>query len=212
VQSYAEIYAEYVEQDLGVAVRVHHWARNGQRASELLTALQEDQELRDDIREAEVITIWTGFNDVAPAIGVKPGGGVCGPWQELDLDCVGERVAGLNASIDAIIAELLDLCDPDETLILFADVGNPLAEQWREMGLLDELKGPVMEEWIGHIADACEETGISVVHTYRVLNGAEGGGGVGPELMQDDGLHLNSAGHGLLADLHRQVGYGPLMR
>jgi hypothetical protein len=197
------MYAEHVEADLGAAVEIHRWARNGQRAAELLTAL------RDDILSAEVITIWTGFHDIYPAIGIAPKGGACGPWDELDMDCVRERVAGLKTTIDAIVAELLSLSDPDDTLILFADVGNPLADEWEELDLLDELKWPVFEEWIGHIADACEGTGIHVVHTYRELNGLDGGA-VAPEILQADGLHFNGDGHSLLADLHRQVGYGPL--
>jgi lysophospholipase L1-like esterase len=209
VRSYVDMYAEHVEADLGAAVEIHRWARNGQRAAELLAVLREDQALRDDIDRADVITIWTGFNDIYPAIGIEPKGGACGPWDELDMDCVRERVADLKTTIDAIVAELLTLLDPDDTLILFADVGNPLAEEWEDLGLLDELKGPVFEEWIGHIADACEGTGIHVVHSYRELNGP-GGGAVAPELLQADGLHLNGDGHRILAEMHRQVGYGPL--
>jgi lysophospholipase L1-like esterase len=210
VESYVDIYARYVETDLGVAVRVHNWARYGQRASELLVALQSDQALRDAISEAEVITIWTGMNDVFVGIGSQPKGGVCGNWKGLDLDCVGERVERLKENIDAIIAEILSLCSSDDVLVLIADVGNPYANQWKEMGLLDELKGPVMEEWIDHIAEAAEENNVSVVHTYRVLNGPTGEEGVPSEIMQTDGLHFSGEGHRLLADLHRQAGYGPL--
>jgi len=209
-RSYAQIYATYIEEDLGVAVRFHQWARNGQRASELLTNLQQDQALREDIRQAEVITIWTGFNDIVPATGIDPKGGVCGPWADLDLDCAGVRVAALKSTIDGIVAELLDLADPGKTLILFADVGNPLANRWQELGLLDELKGPIMEAWIDHVSEACDGTGIRVVHTYQALNGPEGDQAVDPEIMQDDGLHLNGDGHRLLADVHRRMGYGPL--
>jgi lysophospholipase L1-like esterase len=210
VRSYAQIYATYMEEDLSVVVRFHQWARNGQRASELLANLQQDQALRDAIGQAEVITIWTGFNDIFPAIGIDPRGGVCGPWADLDLNCASVRVAALKSAIDGIVAELLDLADPGKTLILFADVGNPLASRWQELGLLDELKGPIMEAWIDHVSEACEGTGFRVVHTYQALNGPRGDQVVDPGIMQDDGLHLNSDGHKLLADIHRQLGYGPL--
>ena len=211
VQSYVDIYAEYVEADLGVAVRVHNWARGGQHAAEMLTVLQSDHTLRDDIREAEVITIWTGMNDVFVGVGAEPKGGVCGNWEGMDMDCIGERVERLKGNIDAIIAEILSLRSSDETLVLIADVGNPHASQWQELGLLDELKGPVMEEWITHIAKAAEENNIQVVHTYRIINGPNGDNeGAPPEITKADGLHLNGDGHRLLADLHRQVGYGPL--
>ena len=211
VDSYVDLYAEYIETDLGVAVRVHNWARGGQHAADLLSVLQSDQALRDEIREAEVITIWTGMNDIFVGVGSKPKGGACGNWEGLDIDCAAERVERLKGNIDAIIAEILSLGSPDETLVLIADVGNPHARQWKEMGLLDELKGPMMEEWIDHIAEAAEQNNVQVVHTYRVINGPNGDDqGAPPGILQADGFHFNGEGHRLLADLHRQVGYGPL--
>ena len=41
--------------------------------------------------------------------------------------CALQRVEDLNSALDGIVQELLALADPAETLILFADVGNPLA-------------------------------------------------------------------------------------
>ena len=210
VQSYVDIYAEYIQADLGVAVRIHNWARGGQHASDLLTALQSDQDLRSDIREAEVVTIWTGMGDVFVGIGSQPKGGVCGSWEELDIECARERSTKLNANIDAIMAEILSLCSPDETLVLIADVGNPHAGQWKELGLLDELKGPAMEEWIVHIAEVAEKSLVQVVHTYQVINGPNGDQGPAEDIFHTDGIHFNTEGHKLLADLHRLVGYGPL--
>ena len=211
-KSYVDIYAEYIEADLGVTVRVHNWARNGQSAAQLVTALQGDQALRDDIHEAEVITIWTGANDILARVGVYPAGGICGKWEKLNMDCVREGVTALKANIDAIIAEILSLRSPDETLILIADVGNPLAGDWKQLGILGELKGPAMEDWINHIAQAAEKNNIYVVHSYRVINGPNGDDeGVPPEISQADGVHFSEEGHRLLADLHREVGYGPLV-
>jgi lysophospholipase L1-like esterase len=210
VRSYVDMYADYMRQDLGVQVEVHNWARNGLGASEVWDALRGDGRLRADVRRADVITIWAGFNDIYPAIGVDPGGATCGPWTDLDLECVSRRVAGLCGSIDGIVEELLSLVDPQEALILFADVGNPLSARWAAAGLLETLKGPVMEAWIDHVSEACEGTGIHVVHTYRALNGPRGVDEVDPALAQEDGLHLSAKGHELLAELHREVGCGGL--
>jgi len=210
VDTYVDMYAEYLEADLGVAVSVHNWARGGQHAAELLVVLQENEALRKEIRGADAITIWTGMNDLFVGVGFQPKGGVCGPWEDLDMDCVEERVERLKGNLGAVVAEVLSLCNPEETLVLMADVGNPHAAAWLEMGLLEALKASVMDAWIDHIAEVAEKHGIQVVHTYRVLNGPDGEQGVSPEMLQDDGLHFNSVGHRLLADLHRQVGYGPL--
>jgi hypothetical protein len=61
-----------------------------------------------------------------------------------------------------------------------------------------------------HIAKVAKENDIQVVHTYRAINGPNGDQGPPSEILQTDGLHFNSKGHNLLADLHRQVGYGSL--
>jgi len=210
VKSYVDLYAEYLQTDLGIPVRVHNLARPGQHASQLLTILQDDQSVREKLQQAEVITIWTGMPDALVGVGVQPKGGACGAWEDLDLECVRTRTTKLKATFDAIAAEILTLRSSDETLILFADVGNPLAGEWQALGVLDRLKGPVMEEWINHVTTMAAGNNFHVVHSYRVLNGPNGDEAVAAELGQADGLHFNSKGHRLLADLHRQVGYGPL--
>ena len=63
--SYIQIYAEYIEQDLGVDVVVHNWATNSTRTvAEWAEQVRNNDELRDNLRNAEVITIWLGWHDV----------------------------------------------------------------------------------------------------------------------------------------------------
>ena len=55
-RSYVTYYAEYIQADLGVTVKVHNWSVPGQTTRQLLQSLQNNQVLRDAIKEAEVIT------------------------------------------------------------------------------------------------------------------------------------------------------------
>ena len=93
-QSYVTYYAEFIEDDMGVQVVVHNYSIPGQTTKQLLRSLQNDQQLRDAIKEAEVITIWTGWNDICPLIGSSRFGmnGLCGKWDDLDFGCVREGV------------------------------------------------------------------------------------------------------------------------
>ena len=203
--AYVDYYAEYIESDLGVPVNVLNWARSGQTAHSLLYALQDISDLRDDISEAEIITIWTGWNDLQGLVGQYRSGD-CGGLD--NLNCIREKVDRLNADIDAIIGEILTLRSLDNTLILIANVGNPFVESWEAVGILDELREPLVEVWVHHIEQAATDYGIVFVDSYSVLNGPNGDEAVPDELSI--GVHFSERGHRLLADLHRAAGYGPL--
>ena len=64
-KSYVDYYAEFIEQDLGVEVEVHNFSREWSDRNNLTRyKLRKNQELREAIKEAEVITIYTGLNDI----------------------------------------------------------------------------------------------------------------------------------------------------
>lgn len=73
-------------------------------------------------------------------------------------------------------------------------------------GIFDAVKGPAFEHWRNHLVRSAAAKSISVVQTYKALNGPNGDQKL-LEYMQADGLHLNEHGHRLVADLHRQLGY-----
>ena len=206
-KSYVDYYAELIEQDLGVQVEVHNFSRNGQSTTVLLGRLRKSAELRDAIQEAEVITIWTGWNDL---------------WQELELyrreqcggednlDCIREEVAGLKTDFDAVFDEILSLTSVEDTHVLVGESGIPVVNSWNHYGWFDTLQGPCYEEWRAHLVKSADERGIMVVYTYHTLNGPGGDERLDDRYLQSDGIHLTEEGHRLMADLHRAAGYGPL--
>jgi lysophospholipase L1-like esterase len=203
-ESYVHFYAQAIEEDLDVRVEVHNFSRSGQTTSSLLSQLEANEELREAIRRAEVITIWTGWNDLGEPLG-RYRANECGG--EDNLDCIQEVVAELNAHIDAILDEILSLSDPQDALIRIADVGIPFVNTWTYNGWFDTLKGPCYEAWRDHLIEAAEARGITMVYTYYALNGPGGDRPVDPSLTQSDGVHFNEEGHRLIASLHREAGY-----
>ena len=208
--SYVQVYAEYIEEDLGVGVVVHNWATNSTlTVAEWTEELHNNDQLRDDLRNAEVITVWLGWHDVIPNIGV-PLGGPCYPRsQEVDLDCLAEVTAPMQMSFEDLLSKIVHLASPTETLILLADVGIPplFVARWKEDGTFDILQKHAYEVWREYIVQAGDRHGVHAVNTYEVLNGVSGDQELSPRYVQSDGLHLNERGHRLLADRHRQVGY-----
>ena len=208
--SYVQVYAEYIEEDLGVDIVVHNWATNSIRTvAEWAEEVHNNDELRGDLRNAEVITIWLGWHDVIPNIGV-PRDGPCYPRsQEVDLDCLAEVTAPMEGAFEDLLSEIVSLASPSETLILIADVGIPplFVARWKEDRTFNDQRQHANEVWREYIVQAASRHGVLVVNTYEVLNGLNGDQEMSPDYVQSDSLHLNEQGHRLLADRHRQVGY-----
>jgi lysophospholipase L1-like esterase len=208
--SYVQIYAGYIEEDLGVEVAVHNWAINATRTvAGWAEEARNNEELREDLRNAEVITIWLGWHDVIPSIGIGRGGPCYQRADEADLDCLREMTDPMQEGFDKLLSEIVSLASPAETLILIADVGIPplFVARWKEYGTLDLLKRQAYEVWRDYIIQATSKHKVHVVYTYEVINSPNGDQEIPPEYMQSDGLHFNKQGHKLLADIHRNIGY-----
>ncbi len=204
-RSYVDYYADHMEADLGVQVEIQNFARTGLTTSGLLSQVRSDEKLQEAIREAEVITIWIGWNDFSEQLG-RYYNGSCGGEQ--NLDCIIEATKTFNENIDAILDEILTLTNPSETLIRIADTGIPLIfiDTWGQHGWLDTLQKTCFETWRTHLVEAANQRNITVVFTYQILNGP-GGDEILKGIYQSDGIHFNDKGQRLIADLHREAGY-----
>jgi hypothetical protein len=129
-------YAAHIEADLGVKVTVHYWSRDGLRSTKLLEMLRNDEDLRSDISEAEVVT----FHIPAGAIGDAQRSyraGTCGGTD--NQDCLREAVRLLKADIDAIITEILSLTSTSDTIIRAMEFYNPGVSEWKGLGIFEEI-------------------------------------------------------------------------
>jgi lysophospholipase L1-like esterase len=206
-KSYVDYYAELIEQDLGVQVELHNFSRSGRSTTVLLDRLRKSEELRDAIREAEVVTIWTGWNDLWKELELY-GREECGG--EDNLDCIREETANLKTDFDAIFDEILSLTSVQDTHVLVAETSIPVVKSWKYKGWFDTLQEPCYEEWRAHMVESAEARSITVAYTYHALNGPGGDEPVDGRLLQSDGIHFTEEGHRLVAELHRAAGYGPL--
>lgn len=208
--SYVQIYARFIEQDLGVSVNVHSYATGSRRTvADWAGMVQSHEALRDDLRNAEVITMWLGSHDLLLAVG-RGRGGPCYPRAgEADLECLREMTDRMQEGFDLLLSEIVALASPAQTLILIAEVGipPPMVAAWEEDGTFALLKRPAYEVWRDHLIQAAEKHRVHIVPTYEALNGPNGDRPTPAEYIQADGIHLNAKGHKLIADVHRSVGY-----
>jgi len=191
---FPDYYAAHIEADLGVKVTVHYWSRDGQMSGSLLLLLRNNQELRSDISEAEVVTFFG-----------NAGRGYCGG---IDTeDCFGQTLTDFRANLDAIIAEILSLRSTSDTIIRTMDWFHPCVKENKEDGIFEECKRCI-EALNEQIVQAASEHNIPVVRTHPVFNGPDGDEDAREKgYVQADGLHHNEAGRVLIADLHRELGY-----
>ncbi len=207
-RSYVVYYAAHIEADLGVKVTVHNWGRSGQMSAGLLALLRNNQELRNAISEAEVVTFVIGANDLQSALSLYRTG-ACGGAD--NLDCCRERLTSFRANFDAIIAEILSLRNTTDTIIRTMDYGYPWVNRDKELGIYEDLKPCFVEAFSEHIVQAASEHNIPVVQVYLAFNGPNGDEDPADKgYIGADGVHYSAAGHALIADLHRELGYEPL--
>lgn len=208
--SFVQIYAGYIEEDLGVTVNVHNHATGSMRTvTGWAQQVRTDESLRDDLADAEVVTLWVGSHDMVRAVGVGRGGPCYPSAGEIDFDCLQETTDRMREGFDLLFSEIVALANPNDTLILAAEMGipPPISAAWREDGTFHLLKGPAYEVWREHLIQAANRHGIHVVATYETLNGPNGDREMPPEYLQSDRTHFNERGHRLVADLYRSVGY-----
>jgi lysophospholipase L1-like esterase len=204
-RSYVDYYAEFIEADLGAQVEIHNFARTGLSTSGLLNQIRTDEALRKAMQEAEVITIWIGWNDFRVPL-IQYYSGTCGG--EGNLDCINEAVNTFERNIDGVLDEILTIANPQDTLILIADTGIPpiFITEWKKRGRFETLQAACFENWRDYMVETAGKRTITVVYTYQILNGPAGVDKM-KGIYQSDGIHFNDRGQRLIAELHREVGY-----
>ena len=203
--SYVVPYADHIEADLGVEVRLRKYARAGWQSSEVLDLLRNSKDWRAAVSEAEVVTISIGSNDVFWMLFTKYGAGQCGG--EDNMDCIRERIEAFKANYDAIIAEILSLCQPGaiiRTTTFYYGSLAKMPEQYRFVGDLEPFLEPVNDI----IVQAASENGIPVALVHLAFNGPDGDQDPAQKgYTGEDDLHVSELGATVIADLFRDLGY-----
>ncbi len=198
---WTEYYGDYIETDLGVTIISHSYYVGSQRASGLLKNLRNKEELRDDIINAEVITIGVGFANVLTAFMVYRAGGSDQP------DRINEELKTFRENYDAILSEILSLNNSTDTIIRVMDFYCPNVQFYKDYGIYEDSKRYWME-FNNCIAEVAEKHGIPVAQVFQAMNGPHGEDDPNAQgYLASDGKHLSDKGYLVVANLFRELGY-----
>lgn len=203
-----------LEGELGVTLRLSDWinpdlskyAQGGERSADLVTRLRTDEELRADLRDAEIIVfdVPTGIvNDVCT-------GDPSTSTVEEAARCMDEAVALYTPDVEAVFEELVALRDPAEAMIRVTDVWQFLYPTFVAAGTYDVVR-PRWQEMNKAVHDAAAKYGIPVVPSYAEFSGQ--GGDRDPVAsgdVQDDQFHLTQQGAARFVDLLVSAGFAPV--
>lgn len=213
----ATSFESILEEELGVEVDLIQWINpdlesyeiGGERAGDLVGRLRNDEDLRSDLREAEVITFVIPMGlliDLCPfdRASYQP----AGTNREAQA-CWPRVLRRYRADVDAFFDELVAIRSPSEAIIRVVDNYQYFWERLHELGVYGTTRR-YWPEVNDAIHAAASEHGIPVVHAYDALNGPRGQvDGVAAGWVSSDQLHLSLQGAWRLAELLADLGFEP---
>ena len=191
------LYANHIEEDLGVRVTVLNKASISQTSVTLLELVRNLEPLREAIRKAEVVTVWTGGHMVEETL--------IRHYQP----CHSEGVDAFGRDLDSIIFEILALRRGKPTIIRLLEFYQFRVAVLRELNLLDEKKACLIayNEQIHQVASKYR---IPVAPVHQAFNGINGNEDSEEKGYQSTVYAFSREGDECIADLLSQLGYDPI--
>jgi len=198
---WAENYGALIEADLGVKIVYHSYYVGGQPVGQLLQNVIRYEKLREDIRNAEVITIGSGVYDMYfDAISRYTSGAI--NRQEME-----KKVKAFRETYGSMLDEVLSLASPSDTIIRTMDFYYPYVGKDQEKGIYNQNKR-YWQKFNKSIVQAARKRGIPVATVFAAYNGLDGNDDpVDKGYIASDRLHPSEEGMKVIAEEFRKLGY-----
>ena len=202
-------YADMLAAHFGAEVDLRNRAVGSIHSTTMLELLRTNERLRADLAEADAVT-----TDIPINVWIEPLKTV-GGWQGRDpaecggddsQQCLRDALETYKADTDAIIDEIVAICD-DDVLIRLYDVYMINTGYKLETDTL-QISNPYWKAGMDYVEESAARYGIPVAHVYDAFMGHNGTDDPYVKgLLDDDQLHPNAEGAALMADLLDEFGY-----
>jgi lysophospholipase L1-like esterase len=211
---YVPTYDRFLEADSGANVKTINLCVPGWTSSDLRNAIRGNLLFRVSVATSTIVTVNIGGNDLLGARGDYKDR-TCGGAD--NQDCLRSGVAVFAANFNAILSEVRSLRGSRATIIRTMDIFNPFVNEDRAQDTWPNDQGndfqvfkPYLEAINGQIAAVATARNVPFARVYMAFNGPNGD--IDPSnmgLLSFDGLHPNTSGHRLIAELLRGLGSSP---
>jgi lysophospholipase L1-like esterase len=213
-QGYVPLYAQHIQADTGRLVNTYNLGIPGWTSADLANAIRNYFAYRLSVYFSNVVTWYIGGNDLNHARSSYKSKGCGGPDNQ---QCLRNAVYNFKLNWDTITYEVLRLRGGRPTLLRVATIYNPFvnidraSDTWPDDAGTDfEVLKPYLDEVNNYIASTASAHGIAVADVYQAFNGASGDMDPGDAgLLAFDHFHPGPAGHAVIANLLRALGYQP---
>jgi hypothetical protein len=196
---FMRVYPKYIEEDLGVRVKLFVWAFGNLSSANVLEQLRSNQQERLEVSQSQVITF---YGNPLHLIGMRITNGNAGD----KYDCSAQAVAQYKTEMGAIADEILLLRKGQPTIIRTYTRFMPFYRIWHATGQFEEYRRCVAA-LDAAILQVGKERGILVADTGLALNGLNRDQDPNDKSYLSDGVHENEVGAKIVADVFRKLGY-----
>ncbi|MFO7960444.1 MAG: SGNH/GDSL hydrolase family protein [Nitriliruptoraceae bacterium] len=202
-------YTAMLEEDFGVEVEVRSRTVPAQRTDDFLERLRSNDRLRQDLADADVITLLIPNDEwgepFQTALGVDDRDpSECGG--DDNQQCLRDVIEGYKQQVDQVFDELTSIVNPAETLIRVHDF-----YQFHTNGTQEniDLMYPYWREAQEYVEEVAGQHGVPVAQVFDDFMGTDGAyiDLVAEGLVDPDGIHPTAEGAERMAILVHDLGY-----
>lgn len=218
---YVPRYQGFLEADNAVNVVLYNLGQNGWHSGNLLSALQGNATFQSAVQQSNVVTWDIGTNDFRTARDTYKRA-KCGGKD--NQDCLRTAVSNFSTNWDGIVNEILSRRPIATTIVRTMDLFDPWVAIDQRSNTIADIKetGPakgndfaVLEYYLdqmnARIALTTANAMIPLAQVHAAFNGSTyTEDPVAKGWIASDGIHPNDAGHEVIAELFRALGYAPL--
>lgn len=207
LKGYVSHFRDYLSARSGENIELRNLSQPGWTSTDLRNALQTNQQYRQAVSQASVVTWNIGGNDLRYARRQYQQG-TCGGGD--NQACLRQAVERLKANWSAIISEVLSLSQGQPKLIRTMDIYNPYVEEdserdsWARDGGLNDyaVLKPYVDDANRYIAHVTTGNGLAYAPVYRTFNGPSGNEDPDDKgYISFDDFHPDGDGHRVIGQL-----------